>query len=54
MKRYYLWISLGILTLYAHNPYSEDPSPGTFEVVAELPMNPGNLALTSDGRIFGR
>jgi sugar lactone lactonase YvrE len=26
--------------------------PGVIEVVAELPINPGNLAVTSDGRVF--
>ncbi len=30
----------------------EAPAPGTLEVVAELPINPGNLAVTSDGRVF--
>ncbi len=30
----------------------EKPAPGTLEVVAELPINPGNLAVTGDGRVF--
>ncbi len=29
-----------------------EPEPGTLEVVAELPINPGNLAVTADGRVF--
>jgi sugar lactone lactonase YvrE len=28
------------------------PEPGTIELVAELPINPGNLAATQDGRVF--
>lgn len=28
------------------------PEVGTLEVVAELPINPGNLAVTEDGRVF--
>lgn len=31
---------------------SEGAAPGTLEVVAELPINPGNLAVTADGRVF--
>jgi sugar lactone lactonase YvrE len=29
-----------------------EPAPGTLQVVAELPINPGNLAVTDDGRVF--
>lgn len=28
------------------------PSPGTLQTVAELPINPGNLAVTAEGRVF--
>lgn len=31
---------------------AEPPAVGTLEVVAELPINPGNLAVTADGRVF--
>jgi sugar lactone lactonase YvrE len=30
----------------------EAPSPGTLESVAELPINPGNLAVSAAGRVF--
>ncbi|WP_020505504.1 L-dopachrome tautomerase-related protein [Lamprocystis purpurea] len=30
----------------------EQQLPGSIEVVAELPVNPGNLAVTPDGRVF--
>ncbi len=30
----------------------DEPRAGTLETVAELPVNPGNLAVTADGRIF--
>jgi sugar lactone lactonase YvrE len=30
----------------------EKPLPGTLETVAELPINPGNLAVTAEGRVF--
>ena len=33
-------------------PIAAAPKPGTLEVVAELPINPGNLAVTADGRVF--
>ncbi|MGH7902284.1 MAG: L-dopachrome tautomerase-related protein [Thermodesulfobacteriota bacterium] len=45
-------ILLGIFTIFAQIAYSDNPSPGTIEIVTELPINPGNLAVTSDGRIF--
>ncbi len=31
---------------------AESPSRGTLETVAELAINPGNLAVTADGRVF--
>lgn len=45
-------ILLGIFTIFAQIAHSDYPSPGTIEIVTELPINPGNLAVTSDGRIF--
>ena len=33
-------------------PALAEPDVGTLEVVAELPINPGNLAVTADGRVF--
>ncbi len=31
---------------------TEAPAVGTLETVAELPINPGNLSVTADGRVF--
>ncbi|MEN8175863.1 MAG: L-dopachrome tautomerase-related protein [Pseudomonadota bacterium] len=33
-------------------PLVPEPVPGTLEVVAELDINPGNIAVTHDGRVF--
>lgn len=33
-------------------PTLAEPEVGTLEVVAELPINPGNLAVTAEGRVF--
>jgi len=34
------------------SPAAEAPAVGTLETVAELPINPGNLSVTEDGRVF--
>ncbi len=40
------------LVLPAEAPAGEQLLPGALEVVAELPINPGNLAVTAEGRVF--
>jgi hypothetical protein len=31
---------------------AQEPRVGSLETVAELPINPGNLSVTGDGRVF--
>ena len=40
------------LVAWASAPLADAPAPGTLEVIAELPINPGNLAVTAEGRVF--
>jgi sugar lactone lactonase YvrE len=41
-----------LLSLVVMSAAATPPAPGTLEVVAELPINPGNLAVTAEGRVF--
>lgn len=54
MKNYHLLIALLTMALLYSCKTSEDVSAavGTLEVVAEIDINPGNLAVSKDGRIF--
>ncbi len=47
-----LFLFLIMLVPVASPQARATPSPGTLEVVAELPVNPGNLAVTAAGRVF--
>jgi hypothetical protein len=40
------------LSLPLAEAVAKKPLPGTLETVAELPINPGNLAVTAEGRVF--
>ena len=46
-----LLITFALLLPFA-KAADEKPLPGTLETVAELPINPGNLAVTDEGRVF--
>lgn len=43
---------LSLVALVTTAQSAETPARGTLEVVAELAVNPGNLAVTSGGRVF--
>ena len=49
-------IAAFLLVLAVMKPFpagaGEQLVPGALEVVAELPINPGNLAVTAEGRVF--
>jgi len=55
-------VLVGLLVACGQEPPAEEPPTaaadpagperGTLELVAELPINPGNIAVTADGRIF--
>ena len=50
--RLILSLLLTVFVLPLPGVASDAPKPGTLERVAELPINPGNLAVTADGRVF--
>lgn len=52
-NRIYLWFLMPILSIFIWtHPVDANPSAGTLEVMAELDMNPGNVAVTRAGRVF--
>ncbi len=46
------WLSVVVLLLPIPGATDEQLIPGALELVAELPINPGNLAVTEGGRVF--